>query len=61
MDVVEDEAELVHVSDGLLVGADLHLQGRSEAADGGRVQHFANLETNQIKSTSYTCPLYIQT
>lgn len=43
LDVVEDEAELVHVFDRLLVGGLLCFQRGGEAADGGRVQHFAHL------------------
>lgn len=43
LDVVEDEAELVHVFDRLLVGGLLRFQRGGEAADGGRVQHFAHL------------------
>lgn len=43
LDVVEDEAELVHVFDRLLIGRLLGFQRGGEAADGGRVQHLANL------------------
>lgn len=49
LDVVEDEAELVHVFDRLLVGRVVCLQGRGEAADGGRVQHLAHLERNGVR------------
>ena len=41
--VVEHEAELVHVLHRLLALAELGLQGRGEAADGGGVQHLAHL------------------
>lgn len=44
LDVVEDEAELIHVFDRLLVCSVLCLQRGGEAADGGCVQHFAHLE-----------------
>lgn len=44
MDVVEDEAELVHVFDGVPVGRGLGLQRGGEAADGGRVEHLAHLD-----------------
>lgn len=49
LDVVEDEAELVHVFDRLLVCRVVCLQRRGEAADGGRVQHFAHLERNRVR------------
>lgn len=47
LDVVENEAELVHVFDRLLVCSLLCFQGGSKAADGGCVQHFAHLERNR--------------
>lgn len=49
LDVVEDEAELVHVFDRLLVCGVLRLQRGGEAADGGCVQHFAHLESDRVR------------
>lgn len=54
MDIVEDEAELVHVFDRLLVRSVLRPKGGGEAADGGCVQHFADLE-RKIESGVDTC------
>lgn len=50
LDVVEDEAKLVHVFDRLLVCGVLWLQRGGETADGGCVEHFAHLERNQIRA-----------
>lgn len=50
--VVEDEAKLVHVFDGLLVGCVLGLQGRCETADGGGVQHLTHLEVKHSTCVS---------
>lgn len=49
LDVVENEPKLVHVFDRLLVRRVLCLQRGGEAADGGCVQHFAHLESEQSK------------
>lgn len=52
LDVVEDEAELVGVFDRLPASGGLGLQRRGEAADGGRVEHFAHLERGSTQSSA---------
>lgn len=42
--VVEDEAKLVCMLDGVQAWVVLHRQGGGEAAHAGHVQHFTNLE-----------------
>lgn len=49
LDVVEDEAELIHMFNRLLLCDVICLQRGGEAADGGCVHDFAHLEKNGIK------------
>lgn len=54
LDVVEDEAKLVHVFDRLLVCGVLCLQRGGIAAYGGGVQHFTHLGNSRIGTPGYT-------